>query len=200
MSDDRGSQMKCFIVITAVVAAMATCVGCKLLGGEGHPGAEISSISVPSQQSAFVNAIEPFISQYDAAPNELKKSALRTDRAAQIKAALGENTKVSNWVGILTEMSTTGDGMAAIEVALASSKAVLKTWNNDVSDTFSGTLIAQDSPLYKALAEFNEGQLIDFSGEFITGDPDFIREASLTERGSMTEPEFIFRFTDIRRH
>jgi hypothetical protein len=41
------------------------------------------------------------------------------------------------------------------------------------------------------------GQTVRFSGQFFRDDTDCIRETSLTMSGSMREPEFLFRFSDI---
>jgi hypothetical protein len=42
------------------------------------------------------------------------------------------------------------------------------------------------------------GEAIVFSGFFLPDEEDCIKERSLTQQGSMTEPEFGFRFTRVR--
>ena len=74
----------------------------------------------------------------------------------------------------------------------------IKTWNNALSDIFDETLIENGSELYNAIADLSKGDKVVFSGTFASDERDFIREASVTERGSMTDPEFILKFSDVR--
>ena len=41
------------------------------------------------------------------------------------------------------------------------------------------------------------GQKVTFDGQFFRGSTDCIQEGSLTLKGSLTQPEFIFRFSNI---
>lgn len=157
------------------------------------------TVAVPADESALVAAAESFIDPYRKAENQLKKSAIRTDRKKALQAAL-PNLTVKNWIGTLAKTATTSDGKAYITVKLQGAKATaVKTWNNALSDTTAGTLIGQDSPLYKTISDMKNGQLVTFSGTFLTDDKDYLLEPSLTEAGSMTQPEFIFKFTDIAK-
>ena len=61
------------------------------------------------------------------------------------------------------------------------------------------TLIENGSDLYNSISDLSEGDRVVFSGTFIPDDSDFIREGSVTERGSMTDPEFILKFSDVRK-
>jgi hypothetical protein len=74
----------------------------------------------------------------------------------------------------------------------------VKTWNNALSDITDNTLIPQTSKTYDTLSELGRGKRIKFSGSFINGDEkNGFRESSLSEQGSMTDPEFIFRFSQV---
>jgi hypothetical protein len=44
-----------------------------------------------------------------------------------------------------------------------------------------------------------KGDPVKFSGTFVRDEADCIKEGSLTQNGSMTEPEFIFRFSRVSK-
>jgi hypothetical protein len=75
----------------------------------------------------------------------------------------------------------------------------VKTWNNSLSDIADRTLIEPNSPVFNAMGVLRNGDWVRFSGRLIPDSTDCVREPSLTIRGTMTSPEFIFRFDDIRR-
>lgn len=54
--------------------------------------------------------------------------------------------------------------------------------------------------MYSALSELSERTSVTFSGDFIPDAKDHIKEASLTEEGSMTEPEFLIRLRTIKQN
>jgi hypothetical protein len=60
-----------------------------------------------------------------------------------------------------------------------------------------GTLIPHGSALYDQVAKLAVGTTVIFSGIFGPGDRDYLEEMSMTEEGSMTDPEFLFKFTNI---
>lgn len=160
---------------------------------------EESKIILPASQVKFIEKVEFFYSLYREAPNELKKSALRTQRK-QVISNLLSNRKVSGWIGTLEDMQTNSEGKAFIEIKLEGAKSItIKTWNNLLSDVFDNTLIENGTELYNAISNLTEGDLIIFNGTFISDDSDYIKEASITERGSMTDPEFIMKFTNVKK-
>jgi len=154
---------------------------------------------LPSREKAFINAVSPFINKYHSAQNELKKSALRRKRANAINFVLNEKLVIRNWIGTLRTMQTNSQGKGIISVQLEGTKIRVETWNNAISDLTYNTLIEHDSPLYKTISEFKLGDKVMISGTFLSGEADYIAEGSLTEFGAMTSPEFIFRFTDIKK-
>jgi hypothetical protein len=157
------------------------------------------SDSMPPDQAAFANLINDYAVRYRGAPNEIQKTELRFARAADLKKA--DYKTATNWVGTLKVLRTDQDGTTTAVFTVAGSKALsVGTSNNAFSDRRYGTRIARGSPLYAALSELLVGQAVVFSGEFFPGDrQDFLSEISITEKGSMTEPKFLMRFTAIRR-
>jgi len=154
---------------------------------------------LPAKQQAFTTAVESYFSPYRSAPNELKKSTLRTQRSGAIKKALGNSKAVSGWVGTLKKMSTNSEGKAFIEIKLDGSDVMVQCWNNGLSDIMDKTLIEQGSKMFTAIADLSKGDKVVFSGTFVKGDKDWVGEQSMTESGSMTDPEFTFRFSSVKR-
>jgi hypothetical protein len=75
--------------------------------------------------------------------------------------------------------------------------ASVKTWNNSLSDIGDHTLLEPGSAPHTQAVDLRPGQSVEFSGTFLAGDKDCFRESSITQRGSMSEPEWIFRFQTI---
>lgn len=156
-------------------------------------------IKIPENQKAFVEAVESVQSEYDQAPNELKKSAIRTKRGKLIKFALNNHRDISGWVGSISDMQTNSEGKAVFAIKLEGTSIELQTWNNIISDSFDETLIAQDSNLYAIISELKKGDRVVVNGTFLPSPKsDFVKESSLTESSSMAEPEFIFRFDSVK--
>lgn len=173
--------------------------------GNGRPGSSVNTQAasapaqaLPKEQAALSSAVQAAKAQYRAAPNELKKSAVRTQRKGAIEQALGGVLEFKDWRGTLTSMKTNSEGKAYVEIRSADKSFSVKTWNNMLSDVEDQTLIAQDSPLFAAIAELSEGAAVSFSGRFVEDPKDGIRESSMSEAGSMTDPEFIAKFSEIR--
>ncbi len=92
-------------------------------------------------------------------------------------------------------MSTTTQGKAHLEIKLHKAPVSLKNWNNELSDIRGNTLIPQGSDLFRAVSELAKGDRVKVSGRFLRDDKDYIMEGSPTERGAMSEPEFIVQFS-----
>lgn len=136
--------------------------------------------------------------RYKAAPNEFQRSTVRKERAAALAGILPSRS-VDGWIGKVSSMQTTRDGNGILSIKpLGQDSITIKTWNNSLSDVGSGTLIPTGSQLYDQVSRLFVGEIVVFSGRFESGDLDYLKEASLTEAGSMDEPEFIFRFATVR--
>ena len=153
--------------------------------------AEASKLPVPEFQQGFMAIVDANRTKYQATDNQLTKSALVTERLAQFEKLKGSPRKISDWVGQLKTIGTTGDGKAFISVAL-SDKLIFMTFNVEFIDTQERSLIPQSSPLYKKLETLKVGDKVKFSGQLK-------RPINLTEAGKMEEPTFLFIFTDISK-
>lgn len=156
---------------------------------------------LPSSQQAFCDAVKMGADGYQAAQsdgaNQLKLSKLRTVRKSAVASAV-KGGAFKDWVGTVDGLQTTGDGKAILSIKLTCEADVkVSTWNNTMSDIMDNTLISQSSSLYDAIAEFGEGAKVKVSGKFASGDVDGFRESSMTESGSMTDPDYKVRFSGI---
>jgi uncharacterized protein YecT (DUF1311 family) len=95
-------------------------------------------------------------------------------------------------------IDTAHKGVLSVSIA---PDILVKTWNNDLSDLIDRTLIQPGTPLFEAASSMAAGQYVTFSGLLYRGsDGDCVKEASLTLKGKVTEPEFIFRFDKLARY
>ena len=152
---------------------------------------------MPTDQASFIGAIANSQRAYHKARNEMAKGGTRTERRRAICASL-KGISVQNWIGTVSQATSANDGRGVLAVRIGDSLQ-LATDNNSFSDAFFHTLIEPGSTLFKSAVELGSGDAVQFSGTFFQDDKDCIKEESLTLDGSMTEPEFLFRFTAVKK-
>lgn len=150
---------------------------------------------MPDSQRAFMTAVRRGMDAYKAGQNDMAKGASRPMRAREICGAL-RSGRADGWVGTVYSLSSNGDGKGVLTIYLGENIYV-KTWNNSVSDSFDHTLIEPDTALFSKASALREKQAVAFSGAFSKDSTDCFRESSMTISGSMTEPEFIMRFSQV---
>lgn len=162
------------------------------------PTASVDSSSQDSfeDEVSFIAIVSESMKAYNAASNDMAKGGVRAARKEKLCKLLPKLTNVTNWQGTIQELSSNSDGKGVVSVKIANSIYV-KTWNNSFSDISSHTLINPSSSVFRKLSSKAKGDDILFSGSFIESGPDCIEEGSLTQSGSVTEPEFIFKFSDV---
>lgn len=151
----------------------------------------------PKQQTDFVSIAKNFRTDFDTANNEIKQSIARDGRAKAIRELI-TSTAVESWYGTIVSIETTSEGKAIFMVRLADNVHI-GTWNNALSDYLDGTLIEKTDPVYSALADMKAGDKVIFSGNFIPSQEDGVKERSITIRGSMQDPEFLFKFNQVAK-
>lgn len=154
------------------------------------PGTELP---MPDRQQQFIDILDDFAARYSQAPNEMAQGALRPQRAKAICSLMNRDWQVRGWLGKVKKMSSNNEGKGVIEISI-SPRISVKTWNNALSDIGNHTLLEPGSLPHTQAVQLRPGQNVEFSGTFLLGDKDCLRELSLTQRGSMSEPEWIFRF------
>ncbi|CAM5396239.1 hypothetical protein AFEL58S_01962 [Afipia felis] len=150
----------------------------------------------PSAQKRLIEIVESSRSQFSQAKNDLAKGATRPARAKAICAIIRPGQTVRDWIGKVYKLSSNGDGHGVLYVEIADDIKVV-TVNNALANAAYPSLIEGSSPLMQTASTLSEGQKIRFSGRFFKGDADCLAELSLTQKGSMQSPDFIFRFTAI---
>jgi len=152
-------------------------------------------IDIPIKQKHFVETVETYIDKFSRLTNELQQSLLRDQRKEGISKSIG-SLRVNSWVGTINDLATNSEGKATLSVRMSPNISI-STWNNAFSDIMSDTLIDKGTSVYKNLLPLSIGSKIKFSGSFFPSELDFIEEKSVTIRGSITSPEFLFKFYSI---
>lgn len=149
----------------------------------------------PKGERAIVKAIVTAQAAADDAENDLQRGGVLRTRTRAICAAM-DSMKVQNWTGQVSKLDANGDGKGVVSVEIADG-AEVTTWNNSFSDIGDETLIEPDSKLFDQVMALEQDQLVKFSGTFFKDDANCLKESSLTLTGSLSEPEFIFRFSSV---
>jgi hypothetical protein len=149
---------------------------------------------LPIDQQRFLSVITDNRTAYRQAPNDMARGAMRAARARAICAAFPE-TAVKDWIGKIKTLSSAGSKAAGVLAVALGRDVDLTTCTTSLC--FDDTHISPDTPLYRTAVVLRVGALVTFSGNFIPAKTDCFREISLSDSGSMTAPEFMFRFSDL---
>lgn len=153
--------------------------------------------SKPTQEEQFISIIEKARDSADDADNAFRRRLALTNRNASICKLL-KSKNIKNWTGEVKTLDTNGDGLGVLSIKIADNIKV-GTWNNALSDLEDNTLIKKDSPVFEAMASFNEGDQVTFTGKLVTDSEECIGEQSLTDNGSTKTPEFTIRFSKVTK-
>jgi hypothetical protein len=156
-----------------------------------------TGLVMPVDEEGFVRAVQEGQVAFQRAPNEMAQGGTRSRRRLAICQILRRRS-VSGWIGRIAKLSSNSDGKGVLEISLADSIRV-ETWNNDLSDVSDETLIDPSTALFALLSQMKQGDQVVFSGTFIPSDTDCVKESSMSLGGSMTDPEFVFRFSSVGR-
>ncbi len=177
----------------AMLAAAVASSGCCCRSGGGiQTGQSGRSVSEVPMQNKLHEGLRPFPEAYRNASNEIKKSEIFRN-ANEWRAAFAKQNGLGivSWQGVITDISTTqGGGLAAVSV-----KSEFLGFRIFFR---SGMRIEKGSGLYAMIEPLREGAAVVFSGKFVPDDVKGYKEISLTERGSLDEPEFLVDFTEIK--
>ena len=103
-----------------------------------------------------------------------------------------------NWAGKIDEIDSVGDEYAYVSISVCKN-VTINTWNNEFSDIFDKTLIHIDSEIYEMILELEKGISVITSGKFNASDSDHFQETSMTDSGSLDEPEYLVHFNTIQK-
>lgn len=178
-----------FKSISAVVALLlvAAC-------GESKPPAPV--IQLPGDEATLVRIVTAAQAEGAKVENDMQLGGVKANRDSALCNEL-KTPVVENWVGKIESIGSNSDGLGVLSVSIAS-KVLVKTWNNAFSDITTKTLLQPGSQIFQAASSMKPGQQVTFSGRFFKGNSgDCLMESSMTLRGKVREPEFIFAFTSI---
>lgn len=152
---------------------------------------------IPPQEAHLISIISDSSSRYDSANNDFQKGAERVKRAKAICNSLPSRS-AKNWIGTVEDLSSTSDGYGVLSIRI-SDHITVSTNNNKFSDSLGTmkTLVMPDSPVFQKMASLSKGQTVMFSGVFAPAQNDCLEELSITQSGSMSDPEFEMKFTDV---
>lgn len=171
----------------------ATAAEAKLAGAEAAP----PELARPAAESALLEIVA--IAQRDAgaAENDMQVGGVKARRDKQLCQVI-RSLSVSDWHGEIESIDSNSDGKGVLAVRIGPG-VLVKTWNNELSDMGSNTLIEPGSTVFETASRMKRKQRVIFSGNFFSGQEEgCLNESSLTLRGKVKEPEFIFRFTEIK--
>jgi uncharacterized protein YjbI with pentapeptide repeats len=156
--------------------------------------AEEKRLAEEQRQKEFLNIVSSHAEKYKNAKNEIKKSLYRKKRMKAFESFLTENDSgFSNWVGKVVSMDTDKDGDATIQIDIGGVSLNNNTRKIKLSDT-----------LFDTIAEMETGDKVFLSGRF-NKHPEalttgwYLHTANKTEKGAMTSPVFMVRYSWIKK-
>lgn len=134
--------------------------------------------------------------RYQAEANEIRKSQIFNETNAWTSSNYSSKP-IRYWRGTIRRLSTDKGG-SKVEVAVESKVAgVAVEYRTSMALWSDESTIQSGSLVYDQLADINVGDDVFFSFSFIPDEDRGVREGSLTESGSMYNPEFIVKFSEI---
>lgn len=137
-----------------------------------------------------------FWNAYEAAPNEIKKSEIfNQSRQASCEFIQTNGRQFHAWSGVLQELTTIQGGGVVMRVVLRSERQGLPV-------DYVHSFIEQEDTLYQKLSELQQGQRVYFNFTFneeveFFNISECLDELSLTEEGSLMNPEFSITLHDV---
>jgi hypothetical protein len=153
--------------------------------------------SLPGSERRFISIVKSAADRIENTSSSLKAAKYRSARDAAACAVLSDN-EAARWVGTVTDIGANGDGYGYISVEIAKGISV-QTWNNAFSDFSDHTLVKPSKPFFDRMTNLEEGDRISFSGRFLSSGASCLQGANITKTFYGLTPEFLMRFSDIRK-
>jgi hypothetical protein len=147
-------------------------------------------------EGQFLAILEDGKASYENTSDEALSHGARANRAADLCTLLGDDKEVIAWTGSISHLSSSRQRGDVLAVRLADGITV-GTTDSGSSDGKDKSMIDPASDLFKTVSQMHVGERVTFSGSFFASDPDCIKENNPTQDGSMTAPNFLFKFTAI---
>jgi uncharacterized protein YdeI (BOF family) len=199
MTTEETPKKKGSIIKKILIAAIIFIILAAIFGQNGNKDTEqnetMSEIQYPQDEMVLIEASKTAMDKAKNADNDMQRGSALRERSKTICKGM-TNFSIKDWVGTITKIDSNSDGYGVLEIEIAKNVYV-KTWNNALSDSFHKTLLTPDTPLFDKVANMKKGQKVKFSGKFFKERETCIYESSLSLYGKLTEPEYIFRFSDV---
>jgi len=153
-------------------------------------------IIIMKKQKQLIAIVDESVRDYRKESNELRKSNCRLKRKNRFDELFGKDLGIRMWVGVIKDLGTLSNGKAMLRISLYGAENV--TFQSDAWK--EETLIEPKSVLYESLMKMEEGELVEFGGILFKDDLDYIEEDSVTESGSMENPEFVCWFKNVSNY
>jgi hypothetical protein len=156
-------------------------------------------IVLPADEAQLVSIVSAAQQESKNVENDMQRGGVKHRRDQAICTGMA-SLAVTDWVGTVDQVDSNSDGKGVLAISIAPDISV-KTWNNELSDIGSDTLLEPGTAVFEAASAMKQGQLVDFSGTFFrSSDGDCLNEGSMTLQGKVESPEFIFRFSRVSLH
>jgi len=164
---------------------------------------KLKNFNVPENQKSFEHMRKSQHEKYISSQNDIMRSeAFNEANDFSKKFYDNNNGKIEDFTGQITTISTDQGGdylNIVIKSKLHGLTVTYKTWSNSYSDEGFNSLIKKGSDVYNNVADLVEGDYVYFSAKMYKNRERGIEEISMSEIGSLRSPEFIVKFSDIRK-
>lgn len=147
----------------------------------------------PAAQQRFLSAVEEVRQAAKEDSNPVIRDRISEGRKKSICQSMPPGGVISGWTGKVSNLDTNNEGLGVLEISLDGYVQVA-TWNNSFSDFASDTLIPK-GPMLDTLAALEKGDVIRFSGTFVSSDDACFTDMELGT--NLYHPRFLFRFSEI---
>lgn len=168
---------------------------------EQKSDADIDTLT--QNQINFEEARNIFYSRYENGVNEIQKSNVWNDSNEYLCSFVEKNGRVfENWVGAVESLDTNQGGSEITNFTIVSD-----VFGTEVEYQFlngftirDDVTISRGSEIYNQLAQLSIGDMVSFSFTFERGNNvKCISEGSLTEYGSVSNPEYNVIFKEVKK-
>ena len=185
--------IKKLILFLVLLAAAILFVAYLAMDNRENPG---TAVNLPPLEASFIDVVSRAQDDSQKAENDMQKGGIKAKRDTALCNVM-TTLQVNDWIGTIEKIDSNSDGKGVLEISIAHGINV-ETWNNDLSDIGSNTLLDPRSAIFEVASSMKTGQLVRFSGTFLpSSDNDCLNESSLTLDGKLESPEFIFRFLHL---
>lgn len=153
------------------------------------------SLIANSKQVEFCKINRKYIDLSSKTAKELKLQLYKRKRKIELSKL---DYDFTNWDGKIEAIESVGDEYAYVSISICRNVSI-KTWNNEFSDMFDKSLIHIDSEIYEKIIDLDKGNIVITSGSFTKSDTDYFQETSITDSGSLSEPEYLVKFREIKK-